>query len=152
MRKVSSRLFFWILLIVLACVKFQYHGRTFDLEYPGLVVGFLVMIVMGVVLLFRAFNALQDLFIARGRLTSRVVCKYDILLPLAIIAVALKGAWHAGTVTDAAGVEMPRFFFGWSDATWDVPFVAALVGLLFLVRVILLLRALAAHGAGNPAA
>lgn len=129
-------------LLLLACIKFEYQTDSWSVNSSGLGAGVIVLGIIAIVLLFRIYNAAQDACIARGFLKAKVRCKYDILIPLGILAVAIHANWH-GEPFHGAGESGFRWAFAWSDSAWDVPFIAALVGVVLLTRIFYLLRAIA---------
>lgn len=131
-----------IALMLLACVKFEYQTDTWSINSSGLAAGLIVLAIIAIVLLFRIFNAAQDACIARGLLQTRVRSKYDLLIPVGILAVAIKGRW-VGEPFHGAGTSGYRWEFAWSDPHLDVPFIAVLVGVVFLIRIFYLFRAIA---------
>jgi len=131
-----------IALIALACIKFEYQTDTWSISSPGLAGGVVVLGIIAIVLLFRIFNAAQDVFIVRGLLPSRIRCKYDVLIPIGILAVAIYPRW-VGEPFQGAGKSGFRWEFAWSDSEWAAPFIGALVGVVFLTRIFYLFRAMA---------
>jgi hypothetical protein len=87
------------------------------------------------------FNAAQDACIARGVLPSRIRCKYDTLIPIGILAVALPGAMWVGEPFQGVGKSGFGWELAWSDSEWGGPFVV--VGIVFLTRIFYLFRAIA---------
>lgn len=134
-----------IALILLACMKFEYQTATWSINSPGLAGGLFVLVILAIVLLFRIFNAAQDVCIARGFLPSRIRCKYDVLIPIAMVAAAIKVRWF-GEPFHGAGGSGHRWELAWSDSQWDAPFLGALVGVVLLVRIFYLFRAMAQKG------
>ena len=129
-------------LLLLACIKFEYQTDSWSVSSSGLGAGIIVLAIIAVVLLFRIYNAAQDACIARGLMKARVRCKYDFLIPAGILAVAIQGHWF-GEPFHGAGKSGHRWEFAWSDPTWAAPFIGALVGVVLLVRVFYLFRAIA---------
>src|SRR5215469_16100740 len=92
-----------IALLLLACVRFKYQSYGFTTGVPGLAGGFIVLAIVAIVMLFRIFNAAQDACISRGLLPSRIRCKYDLLIPIGILAVAIQARWYGPTVENEMG-------------------------------------------------
>jgi divalent metal cation (Fe/Co/Zn/Cd) transporter len=141
-----------IALLLLACVKFEYHSQPlgWSISSPGLVGGVAVLAIIVVVLLFRIFNAAQDACISRGLLRSRIDGKYDMLIPVAIFLVAVQARWFGTPMLLENGKSGYQWELTWSDPNWAVPFIGALVGVVLLTRVLNLFRAIAheSHGKG----
>jgi hypothetical protein len=133
-----------IALLLVACIKFEYQTATWSIYGPGLAGGVVVLAVIAMVLLFRIYNAAQDACVARGLLKSRVRSKYDLLIPVGILVVAIHGRW-LGEPFHGAGNSGYRWEFEWSDPSWAAPFIASLVGVVLLTRILNLFRAIA-HG------
>ena len=131
-------------LLLLACVRFEYHSQSlsWSVSSPGLSGGVAVLGIVAVVVLFRIFNAAQDACIARGLLGSRIQSRYDILIPIAIVLVAAQGRWYGAQVEYPSGQAGHQWELAWSDPGWAVPFIAALIGVVFLTRILVLVRAL----------
>ena len=123
-------------------MKFEYQTTFWSISSPGLAGGIVVLAIIAIVLLFRIFNAAQDACIARGLLHSRIRCTYDLLIPVGIVAVAIQLRW-VGEPFHGAGESGYRWLFAWSDPEWRVPFIASLVGVVLLIRVFYLIRAIA---------
>jgi len=131
-----------IALLLLACVRFEYQTSSWAISSPGLAGGVAVLAIVAIVLLFRIFNAAQDACISRGLLRSRIQCKYDILIPIGTLA-ALINFRSTGEPFHGAGKSGYRWEFARSDPGWAVPFLAGLIGVVLLVRVLHLVRAIA---------
>ena len=54
-----------IVLLLLACVKFKYNRANWSFNAPGLLGGAIVLSIIGVVLLYRIFNGIQDVYISK---------------------------------------------------------------------------------------
>lgn len=129
-------------LLLLACVKFKYESESWSIGSAGLAAGVVVLAIIAIVLLFRIFNAVQDACIARRLLKFRIRSKYDLLIPFGILAVAIKARW-LGESLHGTGKSAYHWEFAWSDPSWDVPFIGALIGVIFLLRIFYLFRAIA---------
>lgn len=132
-----------IALLLLACIKFEYQTANWSFSIPGLVGGLAVLAIIATFLLFRIFNAAQDACIARGIIPSRVRSKYDILIPIGIIAVCFQFRLLGAPFERNLGKSGYSWDFQWSDPKWNAIFLGALVGVVLLVRVLYLLRAIA---------
>ncbi len=105
-----------------------------------------MLCIIAIVLLYRIFTAVQDVLIANNILPSRLTCKQDILIPLGILFVFVKGSWFGPSI-EVPGKDMPRWEFSWSDPQWDIPFIAVLVCIVLFIRIHKLLQAVIAHKA-----
>ena len=65
-----------ILLVLLACVRFEYRTSSWQVEVPGLGGGVLVLCVLAVVLIFRIFKRVEEVCIRRGLLACPLRYKY----------------------------------------------------------------------------
>lgn len=141
--------FISIILILIACIHYDYRTPRWEFYMPGLPGGILVLSIIGVALLFRIFNLLQDVCIARGLITARVQSRYEVLLPVGILAVLIK--WHAfgDLVEGMEGEQVYQWEFHWSDPKLDAPFIAALIAVVLLLRVRALLYAIQGHANVN---
>ena len=146
MKKIFSRYpIFAIVLVLLACAEFHYNTATSQVAFPGSITGVLVMSIIAVVLFYRLFNAIQDLCVSKGLLASRIRCKYDILIPIGIIATLLGFYWQGKEITGMKGEQVPQWTFAWGQGEWEVLFIALLIGIVLLVKILLLLKELTAH-------
>jgi hypothetical protein len=132
-----------IALLLLACVRFEYQTASWSINSPGLAGGLVVLGIIALVLLFRIFNAAQDACISRGLLHSRIHCKYDVLIPIGILAVFVQVRYCGERFRDGPGKSGFRWEFVWGDRDWSVPFFVALVGVVLLIRILYLVRAIA---------
>jgi hypothetical protein len=132
-----------IALLLLACVKFEYQTADSAFYLPGLVGGLAVLAIVATVLLFRIFNAAQDACVARGLIPSRIRSKYDILIPVGIVVAAFQFRWVGEPFHGAASKSPYRWEFQWSDPGCNLAFIAALIGVVLLIRILYLLRAIA---------
>ncbi len=134
---------FSILLLLLACIRFEYNATTWSVNVPGLAGGLAVLGVIAVVLFFRIFNAVQDICIAKNLLSERLRFKYDILMLVSILAAGM-GFRYLGPLTQGmAGHEVNQWVFQWSDSQLNVYFVGLVILVVFLLRVLTLERAIA---------
>lgn len=131
-----------IALLLLACVKFEYRGDQWSYSAPGLGAGFLILVIIGIVLLLRIRNAAQEACLARGIDPSNVRSKYDILIPIGIVASLAHFNWVGPTIEDGGGKFHYLWEFEWSDWQWNLAFIGALVAVVLLIRVLYLLRAI----------
>lgn len=135
-------------LLLLACVRFEYQTETWSVGSAGLAAGVVVLAIIAMVLVFRIFNAVQEFCIARRLLKARIRSKYDLLVPVGILAVLFQ--WRGlGEPFQGAGKSGHRWEVVWSDPAWMFPFIGALAGVVLLLRVFLLFRALAQEANEN---
>jgi len=132
-----------VALLLLACVKYEYQTTDWSISIPGLAGGLVVLCIIAMVLLYRIFNAMQDVCISRGLLHTRIRCKYDALIPIGIILLFIHARWCGEPFQGGIGKSRYRWEFIWSDPDWAVPFLAALVGVVLLIRILYLFRAIA---------
>ena len=134
-----------LILLLLACIKFEYNGATWTVSSPGLPAGFAVLVVLGVLMIyqiFKMFNTVQDVLISRGIIPSRIRCKYDLLIPLCILAVCNQGRWMGDPFKGGLGSSGYHWELIWGDSHWAVPFILALVGVILLFRIFELCRSI----------
>lgn len=156
MRDFLKRYPLWaVFLILLACVHFEYHGQDWSLGFPGMIFGVAVLVIVGTVLFFRVFNRIQDICVARGLIGGPLHYRYDILIPVAVVA-PLPACRNFGDVVQH-GVNEGKFVweFVWGVAVdgWLYPaFVASVIAVAFLLRVHTLLKTIAENegSTGGP--
>ena len=139
-----------IVLLLLTCVHFEYQTPRGNLLVPGLANGLAVLAIIAVVLLYRIYKAIQQACIAHGIDPSIGRTKYDILIPIAIVAVIIHYRSVGGSLPGERGKAEYHWVFQWSDPELAIPLLAALVGVVFLLRVLHRVRAIAEnHGPKN---
>lgn len=131
-----------IVLILLACIRYEYRTDQWELSTPGLQGGIGILAIIGLVLVFRIFSVVQDVCLAHGLIESRISSKYDLLIPIALVAVMFYGHWTGDLVEGMDGEEVYQWEFAWSDPEYAGPFLAALLVVVLLLRVQTLLRAI----------
>ncbi len=141
-----------IILLLLACVRFQYNEATWSISIPGLAGGVIVLAIIAIVLVYRIFNRVQDVCISKGVLGSRIHCKYDVLIPIAILAAFIKGYWQGDFITGMYGKDVPQWELAWSDPGWDAAFIGFVIGVVLLLRVLQLLKKVEVHAQQTPIA
>lgn len=134
-----------IVLILLACIRFEYRTDRWEFSIPGLQGGIVIIAIVGLVLVFRILNAVQDVCVARGLIESRVSSQYDLLIPVAFVAVIFHGRWTGDLIEGMDGETVYQWEFAWSDPRYAMPFLGALLVVVFLLRVQALLKAIKAH-------
>lgn len=131
-----------LLLGVLCCVTFVYNGNGWQLDWHGMIMGLIALGVMGIVLMYRAYKSLQQLWLENG-LSLRKVKKYDKWVVALVFLSMLHGRWEGRIIEGLRPNEMvPQWLFAWSDPTWQVPFLLALVAVLFLYKILVLTKGL----------
>ena len=134
-----------LILLLLACMKFEYNGLNWTVRSPGLPAGFALLIIFAVVMIykiFKMFNAVQDVLVSRGIIPSRIRCKYDLLIPIGILAVCYQGRWMGDPFKSELGSSGYRWELIWGDYHWAAPFIFALVGVVLLFCAFELCRAI----------
>jgi hypothetical protein len=97
---------------------------------------------VGIVVVFQIFNAAQEICLSKGLIQSRLRFKYDVLIPIAILAVMVKGNWQGADIQGMGDKQVPQWVFAWSDPHLDGAFILAVIGLALLLRILTLLRAI----------
>lgn len=131
-----------ILLLLAACVHYEENTATSSSSFPGMFNGLAVLSVVGIVLVFRIFNAIESLSLAKGWLGSKPTYRYDILIPIGIVAAAFKWRSAGPMIMGMDGKPAYQWEFTWSDSTLNGYFVLALIAVVFLQRVVVLIRAI----------
>jgi hypothetical protein len=129
-------------LLLLTCIKLQYCEDNWSAGTLGLAAGFPVLLIIAIVLLFRIFNAAQDVCVARGLIPSRIHSKYDLLIPVGIVAM-LHVRYKGVPFLSKTGEHLCHWDFQWGDPEWSGPFFVTLIGVVLLVRILYLLRSIA---------
>ena len=68
-----------IALVLVACVRYEYHAESFSLVVPGLAGGIVVLGIVSIVLFYRIFNAVEKLLRTKGWLKQPLKHRYDVL-------------------------------------------------------------------------
>lgn len=131
-----------ILLLLVACVHYEENTATSSFNFHGLAVGLMVLGIMGIVLVFRIFSAFESLSLTKGWLGSKPTYRYDILIPIAIVVVAFHGRSVGPMITGIGRKPVYQWEFIWSDSTLNGYFILALIAVVFLHRVVVLIRAI----------
>jgi hypothetical protein len=131
-----------IALILIACIRFEYNAANWRFFSPGLAGGLAVLAIVGIVVVFQIFNAAQEICLSKGLTQSRLRFKYDVLIPIAILAVVIKANWQGGDIQVMGDKQVPQWVFAWSDPHLDGAFILAVIGLALLLRILTLLRAI----------
>lgn len=130
-----------IALVLAACVRFEYHTDMCNVVIPGLAGGIVVLAIVAIVVLYRIFNAVERLCRAKSWLKGPVKFRYDILIPIGIAAVAFKGHWFGPPIEGIEG-KTRRWILQWSDSSLDVYFIVGLIGVVLMLRILELIRAI----------
>lgn len=138
-------LLIWIVLILLACIRYEYRTPQWEFYTPGLRVGFGVLVIIGIVLLFRVLKAARNACIERGLNVSRIPNWYYRLIPFAVLAVAFQ--WHSvgDPIVGMEGTQVDQWRFDWSDPHYAGPFLGTLLVVVLLLRIQAFLKAIEAH-------
>ncbi|QDU80376.1 hypothetical protein Pla110_21050 [Polystyrenella longa] len=131
-----------IALIFLACIKFEYHTETSSFNVPGLAGGMLVIGILGIVLLFKIFNAVESYCMRRRWLRVKPYYRYDILIPVTILAVALHMRYVGPEIATKGEQQNLQWIFEWSDKDLSGHFVLSVIGIVLLLRILTLIRSL----------
>jgi hypothetical protein len=144
-QKSTGRLILAIILVLLACIRFEYRTPEWEVRLPGLQLGVLILAIVTVVLLYRIFHSTQQECLERGLIDAPVKSQYNILIPLTLVAVAIKGVWYGDRIESMDGDEVYQWEIAWSDPTYDVPFFAGVVVLVLILRIRALFKAIEDH-------
>jgi len=131
-----------ILLLLAACVHFEENTANSSYSFYGLANGLAVLIIIGIVLFFRIFNAVERLCLSKGWLWNKLRYRYDILLPIGIAAAAFHYRSVGPMITGMDGKPAYQWQFDWSDSTLNGYFILALIIVVLLLRVLALIRAI----------
>jgi hypothetical protein len=132
-----------IVLVLLACIHYEHNSHNERTTVPGLAGGIGCLIIIAIVLLFRIFNAAHETCYRRGLIPERLYFRYDVLIPIAIVASAWQFRWQGKPIVGIDGKEVPELLFQWSDPNLNVAFIGAVIGVVFLLRILALVRAVA---------
>ncbi|GEM_PF-3202188 len=132
-----------IFLLLLACIHWEYHGETSSISLPGLSGGLVVLGIVALVVLYRIYKALKNVCATHGIDTKRFHSKYDVLIPIAVIPVLGHAIWYGPTAgSHLQGGAEYRWTFEWGDSNWGAAFLVVLVSVVYLLRILAMLRAL----------
>jgi hypothetical protein len=132
-----------IILVLLAYIHFERNSQTSAVTIPGIAGGIVCLIVIAIVLLFRIFNAAHEACYRKGLIPERLHFRYDVLIPVAVVAAAIQARWQGKWIVGIYGKEVPEWIFEWGDPNLKVAFVGAVIGVVFLLRILALARAVA---------
>jgi hypothetical protein len=132
-----------IVLVLFACIHYEMNTPTSNVTLPGLAAGIAVLAVIAMVLSFRIFNAAHDACFRKGLIPERLHFRYDALIPVAIVAPAFKAYWQGPLVKGMSGKDVPQWIFQWSDSNNDAMFACSVIGIVLLIRILTLVRAIA---------
>jgi hypothetical protein len=132
-----------ILLVLLACIHFEQNTPNTSTKISGLAGGIGWLALVAIVLVFRIFNAVHEACYRRGLIPQRLHFRYDVLIPVAIVAVAFQFRWQGQPIVNIEGKTVPEWYFQWSDPDYNVAFIGAVIGVVFLLRIFTLARAIA---------
>ena len=82
----------------------------------------------------------------KGWLKQPLKHRYDVLIPVGIVAVAIKAQWFGPKIQGMRGEWVDQWVFRWSNGSLDKYFVIALVAVVLLLRILELIRGLEMSG------
>jgi hypothetical protein len=132
-----------ILLVLLACIHYERNSYNVTETLPGLEAGIDCLAIIAIVLLFRIFNAVHEACYRRGVIPERLRFRYDVLIPVAILAAGWQFHRQGTSIVNIDGKKVPETLFQWSNPKLNVAFIGAVIGVVFLLRVLALVRAIA---------
>ena len=132
-----------LILLLLCSVNFVYNSESWQIGWPGLAGGLVALGVIGLILLYKLQKSLQELWVRKGLAPGKVKTKYDKLVPVAIVLSVFHWQWHGRRIE---GIYPDELMFKWSlalgDPQWGIPFVLALIAVVFLYKIIVLTNGL----------
>jgi len=131
-----------IILILLACISYDHRGDGWELTVPGPIGGVVVCAIIAVVLLFRIMNRAEEACLARGLIKQLPPHKYDILISVTFLASLVGLRFHGGFLDPEAPTRLLKWEFEWAKRPDSAYFLAAVIGVVVLLRVHTLLRAI----------
>lgn len=145
-----------VALLLLTCIHFELNesasNYTSSAVFPGLGIGFIVLLITGIVLCYKIFNAVEVFCRTKGWLMKPLERRYDILLPFGIPAAMLKfeNRWHTEGVDSIYGAVDQEWVFRWGDKAFDSAFIFALCAVVLLLRILELIRSLDLSARARP--
>jgi len=82
-------------------------------------------------------------FAVGGKLTHPLNYRYDILIPVGIVAAAIEAQWFGPQIKRRNGEWVDQWMFRWGDHTIYMYFIIALVAVVLLLRILELIRGIA---------
>ncbi len=132
---------FAVLLVVLASFRFERHNATSSLTYDGPVIGFGVVVIIGIVILFKLSSRWVDYLVLTGRISERPHFHYDALI-VACIATMFTFYYCGDLITGMTGQAVPSWVLESGQNEARLALILGIVGLALLLRVHTIMKAI----------
>jgi len=128
-------------LLIIGQVYFERNYENGAIKFDGPNAIIVIISIIGIVIAFKIFNQIHEYLYSQGKIKKKLNFKYDKLITVAI-ATSFIGYSSFGDHMEASDKYSYIFKTGSVAHGDSAPFLLAVIGLVFLIRILALTKAL----------